>query len=244
MEQTKEPETNPPETMPSSLREVMIKLLESMDPQGLLNMADTEEAATDTTADNGNDITTYGRRCHAGAHTVSPSHADSSESGTGSMHGDESAEPGEDNNKMEVEPPGFRVVDVEAPIGIMPIPIVQSGNGTASSVLVPPTALATHQSRFDFAVPAVPSASGSKENSITGKIIFQSAGNTEPPASINRSNPANLDPKLLHAGTASNPEFRKIPSGVKTRQKRSHCRRKNQIRPNRMPSRQRLMKPS
>jgi hypothetical protein len=214
MEQTKEPETNTPETMQSSLGEVMSKLLESMDPQGLLNMADTEEAATDTAADNGNDITTGGN-AHAGAHNVSPSHADSNESGTGSTHGDESAEPGEDNNKMEVEPPGFRIVDIEAPIGIMPIPIVQSGNGTASSVLVPPIAPAAHQSRFDFAIPAVPIASGSKVNPITGKFIFQSDGNTDPPASFNRSNPAILDPKPLHASTASNPESRKIPSGVK-----------------------------
>jgi hypothetical protein len=139
MEQSKESETKPPETMPSSLGEVMSKLLESMDPQGLLNMADTEDAATDTAAHNGNNITTGGD-AHAGAHNISPSHADSSESGTGSMHGDESAEPGEDNNKMEVEPPGFRIVDVEAPAGIQPIPISQSSGGSASSVLGPPAA--------------------------------------------------------------------------------------------------------
>jgi hypothetical protein len=74
---------------------------------------------------------------------------------------------------------------------------------------------AAQQSGFDFAVPAVPRVSGPKENSITGKIIFQSAGSANPPASNIHSSPVVLDPKLNYAGAASNPEFRKVPSGVK-----------------------------
>jgi hypothetical protein len=89
MEQNTDPETNPPETPPSH-GEAMSKLLKSMDPQGLLNMADQEDGA----GDNGNDITKSGD-AHAGAHAVSLSHDDSSEAGTGSRSGDETAEPGQ-----------------------------------------------------------------------------------------------------------------------------------------------------
>jgi hypothetical protein len=70
MEQNTVPETNPPET-PPSLGEAMSKLLKSMDPQGLLNMADQEDGA----GDNGHDITKSGD-AHAGAHAVSLSHDD------------------------------------------------------------------------------------------------------------------------------------------------------------------------
>jgi hypothetical protein len=52
MEQIKDPETNPPETLPPSLGEAMSKLLESMDPQGLLNMADQEDSTGDIGIDN------------------------------------------------------------------------------------------------------------------------------------------------------------------------------------------------
>jgi hypothetical protein len=93
----------------------------------------------DTAVDNGNDITKGGDR-HAGAHAVSPSHEDSSEAETGSRFRDETAEPGENSNKMDIQSPSFRIVDIEAPAGLQSILSSQTGGGSARPDPDPPAA--------------------------------------------------------------------------------------------------------
>ncbi len=107
MEQTTSKDTDPPEMPPPSRGEAMSKILADMDPQGLLNEADQEDGPTD----DGADPNKRGDE-HAGQHEVSLSHSGSnSDSGTGA----EREEPDGGNNRMEVEPPNFRIVDIEPP---------------------------------------------------------------------------------------------------------------------------------
>jgi hypothetical protein len=83
----------------------MNKLLESMDPQGVLNMADTDE----TTMITGVDPTKSGD-AHATAHDVSlTDNSSNSRSGSGST----CEESGNRSENMEVSSPSFRIVDIE-----------------------------------------------------------------------------------------------------------------------------------
>jgi hypothetical protein len=193
-----------------------------MDPQGLLNMADQEDEAGDHDATKGGDV-------HAGTHAVSLSHEGSSEAGSGSKSSEETADPGEDQNKMDVETPSFRIVDIEAPAAsATTTPSLNALTADGSARLGPdPVPLAVlpatphvQPSGFDFAVPATPTGSHDKERSVAGKHIFATAGrcaNTGPTnfASVSAVNSVSTDPKSNYSNAAMNPEKRKIPSGVK-----------------------------
>ena len=157
MEKNIAPDSNPSEP-PPSLGEAMSNLLKSMDPQGLLNMADQEDEAGDHDATKGGDV-------HAGTHAVSLSHEGSSEAGSGSKSSEETADPGEDQNKMDVETPRFRIVDIEAPAASATTTFslnASPADGSARPVLDPvplavlPATPLVQPSGFDFAVPTVP----------------------------------------------------------------------------------------
>ncbi len=172
MEQPPSTDTNPQEMPPPSLGEAMSKLLESMDPQGLLNEAYQEDGPTD----DGVDHNKKGDE-HAGQHVVSLSHS-GSDSGSGS--GDESGEPAAENSNKEVEPPNYRIVDIEPPVmqsaelqnPAIPAP---TQGGSADPAMIPamnPALDAAHN--HNFAVPAEPITTRFKN--IPGMNIFQAAG--------------------------------------------------------------------
>ncbi len=107
MEQSEVPDTNKMEQPRPSLGEEMNKLLASMDPQGLLNMADTEENTTNTT-NTRVDLTKSGD-AHAAAHDVSLSDNGSE---SGSSAGSTREKHGNRSETMEVSSPNFRIVDI------------------------------------------------------------------------------------------------------------------------------------
>jgi hypothetical protein len=99
---------------------------------------------------------------HAGQHVVSLSHS-GSESGSGT--GDESGEPAADNSRMEVEPPSYRIVDIEPPAlqtaaPQQPAPHTSTQSGAAMpaeiSATNPAVTAANIVNNHTFAVPAEP----------------------------------------------------------------------------------------
>jgi hypothetical protein len=129
-------DTNKTEQPPPSLREEMSRLLESMDPQGLLNMGDREE----TTHPEGVDHTKSGD-VHAAEHDISFTD-NGSDAGSGSRQDgsrpdgsghDDSGENqiGKDSEEMEISTPNFRIVDILPPTSLMMIqPLQPVGAGT------------------------------------------------------------------------------------------------------------------
>jgi hypothetical protein len=226
MEQTPGTDTNLTEMPPPSLGEAMSKLLESMDPQGLLNEAYQEDGPTD----DGVDQNKRGDE-HAGQHVVSLSHS-GSESGSGTE--DESGEPAAENSRMEVEPPSYRIVDIEPPAmqtaeSQHPAFSTPTQSGSAMPAMIPamipaakPAVTAANvANNHTFAVPAEPTALRFKN--IPGMNIFQnsSAEKTSENTIQNKTNLAS-NPVLNDSVSASesaagpiNPNLNKVPSGVK-----------------------------
>ncbi len=118
MEQFKNLENDKKELLCPSLGEEMTKLLASMDPQGLLNVADQEESHSHAGVDpsKAGDV-------HAEAHEISLTDG-GSESGSGSGKD----ETGEEQVKMDTNPPNSCIVDIEAP-GFQPLLMMQQGAG-------------------------------------------------------------------------------------------------------------------
>jgi hypothetical protein len=102
----------------------MSKLLASIDPQGLLNEADQEESHTHT----GVDPSKTGD-AHAAAHEVSLTD-NGSESGSGCDT--EKDESGRESEKMDTNPPNFRIVDIESRPDLQPIRTMQYGADAAT----------------------------------------------------------------------------------------------------------------
>ena len=223
MEQTTSKDTDPPEMPPPSLGEAMSKILADMDPQGLLNEADQEDGPTD----DGVDPNKRGDE-HAGQHEVSLSHSGSnSDSGTGA----EREEPDGGNNRMEVEPPNFRIVDIEPPrmqTEDPQNPALSTPNLSSSSAPAPAAGPQTGMNpamnmaanaayNHTFAVPADPSAVRFKN--IPGMNIFQTAGtanNSEKKIQNNPNLHSNPKPNTSDTGSGnSNANLNKVPSGVK-----------------------------
>jgi hypothetical protein len=150
MEKGEYSDTNKTEQLPPSLREEMSKLLESMDPQGLLNIGDQEE----TTHPDGVDHTKSGD-VHTAEHDVSladngSDHGSDAGSGSrqdgsrpdGSGHdGSGDNRIGKDSEEMEVSPPNFRIVDILPPTSLMMIQPLQPV-GVATDPNPAPTQLA------------------------------------------------------------------------------------------------------
>ncbi len=160
MEQSEVPDTNKMEQPRPSLGEEMNKLLASMDPQGLLNMADTEE----NTANTGVDLTKSGD-AHAAAHDVSLTDNGSE---SGSSAGSTRGKPGNRSETMEVSSPNFRIVDIELRPGTQQLPVL-----TAKPGPLPSTSMET--AGPIFAIPSTPRTqeTQSKDSeTITGKNIF------------------------------------------------------------------------
>jgi len=201
----------------------MSKLLKSMDPQGLLNEAYQEDGPTD----DGVDQSKRGDE-HAGQHVVSLSHSGSdSESGTG----EESGEPAADSSRMEVEPPGYRIVDIEPPAAQTSAPPqpAQGGTGataaTATAVITVSTPMVTSAVNDDnhtFAVPAEPPMT--KFKNIPGMNFFQNVAGARKTETLiqnktNISNPVFTESAFASGSAAStvNPNLNqnKVPAGVK-----------------------------
>jgi hypothetical protein len=171
-----------------SLGEEMNKLLASMDPQGLLNMTETEERMEENTENTGVDPTKSGD-AHAAAHEVSltdnGSESGSSAGSTREKHGNRS-------ETMEVSSPNFRIVDIEPKPGTgtqqFPAPPPPgreaASNPDPAQIPVPPTTTDTMNSAPPitmesatpvFAIPSSPRIQGTKSKgieTITGKNIF------------------------------------------------------------------------
>jgi hypothetical protein len=86
-----------------------------MDPQGLLNEADQEESHTHSGVD-----PSKAGDAHAAAHEVSLTDG-------GSDSGSEKDEPGREPEKMDTNPPNFRIVDIESRPDLQPIQMMQQG---------------------------------------------------------------------------------------------------------------------
>ena len=220
MEQTTSKDTDPTEMPPPSLGEAMSKILADMDSQGLLNEADHEDGPTD----DGADLNKRGDE-HAGQHEVSLSHSGSgSDSGTG-------AEQDGGNNRMEVEPPNFRIVDIEAPrmqtedpqIPVLPVLNPNSSSALATAV-GPQTGLEPVMNpvlnpayNHSFAIPADPSALRFKN--IPGMNFFQNAVTvniSEKKIQNNPNLPCTSKPNASDSGSGNtNANLNKVPSGVK-----------------------------
>jgi hypothetical protein len=170
-----------------SLGEEMNKLLASMDPQGLLNMTETEEKMEENMENTGVDPTKSGD-AHAAAHEVSltdnGSESGSSAGSTRDKHGNRS-------ETMEVSSPNFRIVDIELRPGTgtqqltapsppgpdattNPDPARPVPTTTANTTNMAPPATMEMAAPV-FAVPSAPSIQGAQPKgieTITGKNIF------------------------------------------------------------------------
>jgi hypothetical protein len=234
MEQFETLETDKKEQPRPSLGEEMSKLLASMDPQGLLNEADQEDSQTHT----GVDPSKTGD-AHAAAHEVSLTDS-GSESGSGS--GTEQDDSGREPEKMDTNPPNFRIVDIESRPDLQPIQTTQyaadaaadAGAGVqrgtempaAASTPVPDqhsdTEMATTEEDGKgrtaapvFAVPAIPPNIAGGSNDKQAPLV--AGKNIFQKQSNNPNfNQSNIFEKtmrnLKHAETDQN--FRKVPTGV------------------------------
>jgi hypothetical protein len=171
-----------------SLGEEMNKLLASMDPQGLLNMAETEEMTEENTENTGVDQTKRGD-AHAAAHEVSLT---DNGSDSGSSVGSAREKHGNRSETMEVSSPNFRIVDIEPrpDTGTQQFPAPPPPGREAASnpdpalIPVPATTANTMNSAPPvtmesaapvFAIPSSPRIQGTQPKgieTITGKNIF------------------------------------------------------------------------
>ncbi len=251
-------DTNQTEQPPPSLREEMSRLLESMDPQGLLNMGDREE----TTHPEGVDHTKSGD-VHAAEHDISFTD-NGSDAGSGSgqdgskLDGsghDGSGENriGKDSEEMEISAPNFRIVDILPPASLMTIKPLQpvgagtdpnlvqtmcAGTGTDESAAAAETPASTE--KHIFAIPS--NVCGNKNHStqsnpVQGKIIFENPSSGTGPD----NNPpifAKLEPSSVKTLILEELKFRPDPNLLK---QMLPSRRKGRTRLNRTPYRLRYM---
>ncbi len=260
MEKGEDLDTNKTEQLRPSLREEMSKLLERMDPQGLLNVGEQEEP----THPDGVDHTKSGD-VHAAEHDVSltdngSDHGSDAGSGSrkdgsrpdGSGHdGSGDNRPGKDSEEMEVSSPNFRIFDILPPTSLMMIqPLQPSGvvtdpnpaptqfGGTGTDGTAAAAEKSASPEKHIFAI--LSNVAGNKNyhtpiTPVQGKNIFEnpSAGNGS------EQNPAKRC--KLSTDHSQNPSTgdkemnsRKIPTGVKAPTKKFPSRRKGRIRLNQM----------
>jgi hypothetical protein len=227
MERSEVSDNNKTEQSRPSLGEEMNKLLESMDPQGLLNMAETEEATGSAGVD-----PTKGGDAHADAHDVSLTDNGSE---SGSSAGSSKEKTGNQSETMEVGSPKFRIVDIEPRPSAAQVPQFQPSSATESAAMNPvpvpvpdptvsssnsqPTLMASTATVF-----AVPLTPVSQENpfqnagTITGKNIF-----SNPALNEYRYQIPNLlkkpDPNLRNRTSSENPpNIQKNPASAQTAQ--------------------------
>ncbi len=227
-----DPHTPPPLThcilVYSLLGEEMNKLLASMDPQGLLNMADAEENTTSTGVD-----PTKSGDAHAAPHDVSLTDNGSE---SGSSAGSTREKSGNRSETMEVGSPRFRIVDIELRPGtqqfqVLPPPGPDAATDpapapvlalTANSMTLPSPSMET--TAPVFAIPSIP-ASQEKQSkgieTITGKNIFSKPTVGEYRYPI--PNPAKkFDQSAKIRTTAENsPNMQNIPTRVQAPQIKS-----------------------
>jgi hypothetical protein len=217
-------DTNKTQQPAPSLREEMSKLIESMDPQGLLNIGDQED---NRHSNSGVDPSKEGD-AHRDEHEISLTDNGSdrgSAAGSGSEHdGSERAGSAKKGYRMEVGSPNFRIVDilppatlqaivplqppVHAAAGQVPVPLQGTGTKDANTVRESTSSTGPH----NFVVPTS-TADKNPNQTIRGKNIF-----VEPPKSKGSAlNPENVSSQtsqnMTDTETASN--IRKVPSGVK-----------------------------
>jgi hypothetical protein len=161
---------------------------------------------------------------------VTSSHSNS-DSGSGT--GGESGEPAAENSRMEVEPPSYRIVDIESPVMQTvepqnPAISAPTQSSSADSAAAPLPALnpamipamnPAQNAAYNhtFAVPAEPSALRFKN--IPGMNIFQTAGaekTFEKKIQNNTNLASNPDHNVSESAAGTiNPNLNKVPSGVK-----------------------------
>ncbi len=107
----------------------MHKLLESMDPQGLLNMAETEDATASAGVD-----PTMGGDAHADTHNVSLTD-NGSESSSSACSTREKT--GNQSETMEIGSPKFRIVDIEPRPSAAPTQQIQPSTTNESAARIP-----------------------------------------------------------------------------------------------------------
>jgi hypothetical protein len=161
---------------------------------------------------------------HAGQHVVSLSHSGSN---SGSGTGEESGVPAADISNMEVEPPSYRIVDIEprvlqtAELQNMATPTQSSSTGPAAAHLAAMNR-ATDPAQdaalnHTFAIPADPKTT--KFKNIPGINIFQTEGIEkifEKKIQNNTNSTRNPGPTVSEsAADPISPNLNKVPSGVK-----------------------------
>ena len=206
-------DTNPTEQPPPSLREEMNRLLESMDPQGLLNIGDRDE----TTHHEGVDLT-KGGDAHADEHDISlTDNGSDAESGSGqdgskpdgSDHdGTGESRTGKESEAMDTSAPNFRIVDILPPANLMmiqplqpagaatdpnPVQTGQAVTGTDGTAAASETPAGTE--KLVSTIPAI--QSGFKlPNPVQGKNIFENlSSGTGPDINPQSKTNASLPPK-------------------------------------------------
>jgi len=206
-------DTNPTEQPPPSLREEMNRLLESMDPQGLLNIGDRDE----TTHHEGVDLT-KGGDAHADEHDISlTDNGSDAESGSGqdgskpdgSDHdGTGESRTGKESEAMDTSAPNFRIVDILPPANLMmiqplqpagaatdpnPVQAGQAVTGTDGTAAASETPTGTE--KLVSTIPAI--QSGFKlPNPVQGKNIFENlSSGTGPDINPQSKTNASLPPK-------------------------------------------------
>ncbi len=186
-------DTNPTEQPPPSLREEMSRLLESMDPQGLLNMGDREE----TTNTKGVDLTKSGD-VHAAKHDISFTdngsdagsefRRDGSRPDGSGQDGSGENQTGKDSEGMEISTPNFRIVDILPPSTLMmiqplqpagagtdPNPVRIQGDGTGTDESAAPAEKPVSPVTHIFAIPSKVACNKNHppQNLVQGKNIFE-----------------------------------------------------------------------
>jgi hypothetical protein len=232
MEKGEVSDTNKTELSHSPIGEEMNKLIESMDPQGLLNMGDQDEGQQTSGVD-----LTRGGDAHAAEHEVSLTdngsecggEARSGSGPGGSEHN--GSETGSEN--MEVCSPGFRIVDIQPRVNpqslqsLQPLQSTPTAPSGVTSDLDPNLSSRTDGSATApvkaaspetpvFAIPSKAAGDNSTnmpKPTIMGRNIFESSSSGNNPF----LNPAKLmDPKSkTPLNNCIETKLRKIPTGVK-----------------------------
>ena len=228
-------ETDKKELSRPSLGEEMSKLLASMDPQGLLNVADQEESHSHAGVD-----PSKAGDAHAESHEVSLT-----DGGSDSGSGSEKDETGREQEKMDTNPLNFRILDMEARPDLQPIQVMQQGEADPADVgagekeaavvqaAAAPIPIPVPDQHADirmsttedkgkgrtagpsFAIPAVPvgTAGGGNEKHaplVMGKNIFQNQHEN-----LNSNLSLDLERKMKNLKQAGfDQNLRKIPTGV------------------------------
>jgi hypothetical protein len=222
MEKSEASDNNKTEQSRPSLGEEMHKLLESMDPQGLLNMAETEDATASAGVD-----PTMGGDAHADTHNVSLTD-NGSESGSSAGSTREKTE--NQSETMEIGSTKFRIVDIEPRPSAAPTQQIQSSTTNESAARTPgpgpvpspgASSSETQPTPMEppaavFAAPLPPTSHGNPfQNAgiITGKNIF-----SDPNPNLMKK----LDPNLRNRDHSENPiNSQKIPVNPRTAQNNS-----------------------